>query len=239
MEDLEYLLSNEGEKTVIFFNGFRMPLSSWDKVYPEIAKHHQVLLYNRRGVGKSNKASARQHGNQIIAELSQLIQHLKLIPPFVLIGHSLGGVYAQMFAREYNEQVSALLLVDSPHPEEVMLQQSIKPPALLNLLNGALKSVEKVFDPFKFSEHEMVEITLNQLADKPKLPNVPVSILSGSKKMPFVPERAHSLHMEYQQKLVSEFNQANHYECMESGHFPQLTEPKNVVFAIEELIKNS
>lgn len=94
MESTEYLLLGKGSKTVIFLNGFRMPFSSWGKVYPEIEQHHQVLLYNRKGIGKSAKANSHQCGNEIIAELRALIKHLNLNPPFILVGHSLGGLYA-------------------------------------------------------------------------------------------------------------------------------------------------
>src|SRR5690554_5335129 len=92
--EYEYRKLGEGRPHVVFFNGFRMPLSSWDKVLDELdtVTFGTALLYNRSGVGRSLKAAQAQTGDAVIASFKNLASHLDLEPPFVLVAHSLGGL---------------------------------------------------------------------------------------------------------------------------------------------------
>jgi len=237
MEDLEYLLSGSGNATVVFLNGFRMPFSSWDQVYPAVAERYKVLLYNRRGVGKSKKADLRQNGEVVVEELQWLLKKLHLQPPYVLVAHSLGGIYANLFARTFNNEVAAVVFVDSPTPEEIPQQKRIKTPAVFNVMNNFFKSIEKFFDPFKYSEDEEILITLEQIHKARSFPDRPTAVVSGSKKMPFIPQKAFAIHQQHQKELLKLSSSAKYYEGRESGHFPQITEPKVVINAIMETIE--
>ncbi|WDD99297.1 alpha/beta fold hydrolase [Thalassomonas actiniarum] len=236
MKQLEYLLVGEGDTTIVFLNGFRMPFSSWDKVYSEISEQYKVVLYNRHGIGKSKKANVEQDGNAVVEDLRLLLNQLELKPPFIVVGHSLGGIYANLYARKYTDEVAALVLVDSPYPDELIEQESIKPASIFNFLNHSLKSVEKFFDRYKYSEEEEIARTLAQLRKLAPLPDIPVAVVSGVKKMPFIAEKAHALHLQYQKELARMSSQTRQYECFNSGHFPQVTEPGVVVKAIFETL---
>lgn len=119
-------------------------------------------------------------------------------------------------------EVSAVILVESPHPDEVIQQKQTKPPALLHFINESIKSVEKVFDQFKYSEDEVITVTLEQLEQKPLFPSIPVIVVSGLKKMPFVPEQLHAQHLKFQRDLVTGFKYGQLLECLESGTFRKL-----------------
>lgn len=222
------------QPTVILLNGFRMDMSNWQPVVPELAEHCQVLLYNRRGVGKSAKADIPQSGSVIIHELKCLLQKLDLKPPYILVGHSLGGLYANLFARSYPNEIAAVVFVDAAHPEEIIAQRQFNPPWLLFVFNTLLKRLEKCFDPFKYSEDECIDTTVEQVNSAGPFPAIPIAVVSGTKKMPFVPEASFLMHQDYQQALMQLSPISEYYLCSNSGHFPQVTDAEIVSQAVLE-----
>lgn len=242
MNAFEYSLIGEGEINVIFLNGFRMHFNSWDKVYPQVAQSNKVLLVNRGGIGLSPKAQLPQTGKVIIDSLKNTFTLAGVEPPYVLVSHSLGGIFANLYARTFPTEVAGVVFVESPHPLEIREQKKFKPPFLLRAINDGIKAIEKVFDPYKFSEDEAIHETLRQIDAAGNFPNVPISVVTGTKKMPFVPQGAFDIHMQFQAKLLELSNRSKHFICTESGHFPQITEGDIVIAAIEhnlELIRNS
>lgn len=116
---VEYVLTRNDTAPVIFESGLGGTLNWWAKVYPEVAKDTTAFTYNRPGYGDSEPASTPRDGMHIVDELRSLLRGKGLKPPYVLVGHSLGGLYMQLFARCYPDEVKALILVDSTHPEQL------------------------------------------------------------------------------------------------------------------------
>ena len=115
---VEFALSGHAAPAVVFDNGLGAHLESWGKVYPELARSHTVFVYNRPGVGGSAPAASPRDGQHIVDELRALLRAQGLAPPYVLVGHSLGGLYMQLYLRRYPDEVAALVLVDSTHPRQ-------------------------------------------------------------------------------------------------------------------------
>ena len=107
-----FALLGRGEPTVIVLNGLASSIGEWMPVVRRVSAQTRVFVYERRGNGRSPViASAR--GSRVIAEeLLEMLDDLSISGPYVLVGHSLGAVYAQTFARLYPDQVAGLLLVD-------------------------------------------------------------------------------------------------------------------------------
>lgn len=101
---------------VVFENGLRGTLDKWDKVVGGIKGDATVFAYNRPGYGKSEDTSKPRDGRVIVEELRGNLQHLGIKPPYVLVGHSLGGLYMQLFARMYPQEVKGVVLVDALYP---------------------------------------------------------------------------------------------------------------------------
>ncbi|MCA0243648.1 MAG: alpha/beta hydrolase [Proteobacteria bacterium] len=116
---VEYLVARHGGPVVVFENGLDGTLDWWAKVWPEVARDSSALAYNRPGYGRSQAVATPRDGTHVVAELRALLQATQLPPPYVLVGHSLGGLYLQQFARQYPGEVQALVLVDSTHPEQL------------------------------------------------------------------------------------------------------------------------
>ncbi len=98
-------------------------------------------------MGRSEATERPRDGQQIVADLHQLLQQQGHKPPYVLLGHSLGGLYMQLFARQYPKDVKGLLLVDALYPgaKTVVLDsdhqiQKAKPEAVAQAIQELLSA---------------------------------------------------------------------------------------------------
>jgi pimeloyl-ACP methyl ester carboxylesterase len=109
-------ISGSGRPAVVFENGLASKKEVWAPVQTEIAKTHTVFGYDRPGQGASGSSNQPRSGSRIVEDLRALLKSQRLDPPYVLVGHSLGGLYMQLYARKYPQEVAGLVLVDSTHP---------------------------------------------------------------------------------------------------------------------------
>ncbi len=118
--ELERIESATPVATVVFENGLRQTLDTWGSVIEAIKSDTTVFAYNRPGYGNSEEAQTRRDGRTIVEDLRGTLRHQGLKPPYVLVGHSLGGLYVQLFARAYPQEVSGIVLVDAVYPGVIM-----------------------------------------------------------------------------------------------------------------------
>lgn len=108
----------EGSPTVILEAGLNDFSISWAKVQPEVTKTTRVCSYDRAGLGWS-EASPNPRTNEVMTEeLHTLLKNANVEPPYILVGHSFGGINVRVFARQYPEEVTGMVLVDSAHEEQ-------------------------------------------------------------------------------------------------------------------------
>jgi pimeloyl-ACP methyl ester carboxylesterase len=107
-----------GEPTVVLEAGAANGSLSWYKVVPEIAKLTRVCAYDRAGHGWSDSGPRPRLPSVVAGELHALLSGGGLPPPYVMVGHSLGGLYARTFATRYPAEVAAVVLVDSSHTDQ-------------------------------------------------------------------------------------------------------------------------
>ena len=235
--DLEYSLVSGGTPGIILLNGFRMPFTSWNSIPGSLGKSATVLQYNRFGVGKTSSGGFPHTGLKSVEILRALLDSLGMKPPYVLVAHSLGGLIANLYTRLYPETVAGLVFVEATHRDEKAAQSEFKPPAILRLISRGLKEIEKIFDKYKYSEDETYEETVAEIGKHPFFPAIPVRVLSGMQKMPLVPEASFLTHLECQKKLLELSPLSRQILAEKSGHFPQITEPKLVIEAVEEVLE--
>lgn len=108
----------QGSPTVILEAGGGNPWLSWYKVQPHVAAFTRVCAYDRAGLGWSDPSPRPRTAKVIAEELHTLLQNGGVTGPFVLVGHSLGGMDARMFANQYPSEVVGMVLVDSSHPDQ-------------------------------------------------------------------------------------------------------------------------
>lgn len=104
----------QARATVVFENGLMLPMSTWQAVRSSLADSFHTVTYNRAGVGRSAMAPDPQPPQSSVGDgLLALLKSQQLDPPYILVGHSLGGQYAQLFASLHPDLVSGLVLVDA------------------------------------------------------------------------------------------------------------------------------
>lgn len=91
--------------------------SYWGWVQPEIAQETRTCVYDRSGRAWSG-ASAPQDVAGGVATLHALLANAGEAGPYVMVGHSIGGVYSLLFAHEYPDEVAGVVLVDASHPSQ-------------------------------------------------------------------------------------------------------------------------
>ena len=130
--------TGEGSPTVILEAGLGDTYISWRKVQPEIAKITRVCSYDRAGIGYSESSSQPRTSKVMATELHSSLQAAGVAPPYVLVGHSMGGYNVRLYASLYRSEVAGIVLVDASHPD----QENRFPPELKNLEGTWLREAE-------------------------------------------------------------------------------------------------
>ncbi|MFC0253323.1 alpha/beta fold hydrolase [Massilia consociata] len=228
-----------GRYTVIFESGFGTDLRAWRKVAPEVAKSARVLTYSRAGHGASQARPEPRTIEQNTTELEQLIAAAKLAPPFILVGHSYGGLLMRSFAARHPGQVAGMVLVD-PADERFN-------PALRKLDAERAAADDRQFAGFvppKFlPEYKLLQPVLDSgtLPLSGKLPDVPVVVLTSvqqaDKPMFFLETApAVAIKKDLHADFLRQFSKGEHVVTAKSGHNIQLEEPELVVAAVNKVI---
>ncbi len=103
--------------TVILDAGFACFSLVWNLVQPEVAQFTNVCSYDRAGLGWSEKSPSLRTSCNMASELHTLLERANIPKPYILVGHSFGGVIMQLYANTYPEDVYGLVLVDSSHKD--------------------------------------------------------------------------------------------------------------------------
>jgi len=135
--------TGEGSPTVVLLNGLGATSPQWARVNPEIARTARVCGYDRAGQGWSDDSPNPADATNAATELHHLLGAAGESGPFVLAGHSLGGVHALTYAALYPDDVAGVVLLDSASPHQVEL---VKPFAgEYELMRRALAVVPSLF----------------------------------------------------------------------------------------------
>jgi pimeloyl-ACP methyl ester carboxylesterase len=108
----------EGEATVLFESGIGATHLNWRGIQDSIATLAHTVSYDRAGLGWSSPCPTPRAPANIATELHQMLEAAGVEPPYVLVGHSFGGLVMRRFALLYPEQVSGVVLVDPMRNEE-------------------------------------------------------------------------------------------------------------------------
>jgi len=110
--------TGHGTPTVVLESALGGTCLTWTLVQPDVERFAHVCSYDRAGFGWSDAGPLPRTAGRIADELRALLDRGGIAPPFVLVGHSFGGLVMRIFARRYRRDVSGLVLVDPAHPED-------------------------------------------------------------------------------------------------------------------------
>ncbi len=214
---LAFNKAGEGEVTVIFESGLGNGMNSWDPVIDPISSFATTFVYDRPGYGRSRSVSVRSRtGLDSVERLRTLLARSNLEPPYVLVGHSMGGLYMQLFARLHPDEVVGVVLVDSTSVGKRSVPTPVGLPAVLK------------------REYDGIAETIKQVEESPPFPEVPLFVLTagstdGSR-------RVAEQHMKNQRRLATLSTYSNHVVSVRSGHFVQHDDPEAVIEAVRFVV---
>lgn len=105
--------ARSGVPTVILEAGLMSTVMSWTELQHRLAEKYRVVSYDRAGLGWSDLGPMPRTADRITEELHTLLERAGIAPPYVLVGHSFGGLMAPNFAARYPKEVAGLVLIDA------------------------------------------------------------------------------------------------------------------------------
>lgn len=109
--------------TVILDAGLSCCSLDWYYIQPEISYFSRVLSFDRAGYGWSSASHKPYTSEDVVEDLLHILEELKIKPPYVLVGHSFGGLSMRLFASKYPEKVASLILIDAVHENRYISQE--------------------------------------------------------------------------------------------------------------------
>ena len=115
---MNILCVGNGTPTVIFDAGLGDQIRAWATVQPQIAQRTRACSYDRAGLGFSDPSGRPGTSMNAVDDLHELLIAASIKPPYVLVGHSLGGMYVRLYADKYRSKVAGIVLVDPVSEEQ-------------------------------------------------------------------------------------------------------------------------
>lgn len=168
---LEYVVSGGGAPAIVLFNGAGVTLDGWRELYPRIEALGTVVAWNRFGLESSDPPDRVQSGALVIASVRELLKYAGVGPPYLVVGHSLGALYADLFARLHPQEIAGVLLLEAADPGRV---QKMDEGALVRSLHKVQGAPEDSFSDNLHAEVAAVRHIERELESAGPFPAVPM-----------------------------------------------------------------
>lgn len=132
---MHYLQQGKGGPTVVFETAFD-PAGhlQWYHIQQDLPKSYTTFSYDRSGILWSERGTNPKTGDKIAEELHTLLEKSKAPKPYILVGHSFGGMLTRFFVQKYPQDVAGVILVDSQYPSD----EKYLSPQLYKMVNQGL-----------------------------------------------------------------------------------------------------
>jgi pimeloyl-ACP methyl ester carboxylesterase len=228
-----YITAGTGPYTVVFESGLGSGKEVWAPVFNALSAITRVVAYDRAGYGQSERSRRARDGGQIVEELRAMLQAENIPPPYVLVGHSLGGTIMKLFARTYPQEVAGVVLVDARDADFV---QRCKGRGLLRLLYEPPVGLFMRGGPEMRRELKAATVTHQQARFTGKFPNIPLSVLTHRRRILHWPSSITRAWAEGQRRMASMSAKGHLWVCDRSGHHIHRDRPDLVVQAVQGVL---
>jgi pimeloyl-ACP methyl ester carboxylesterase len=237
-----------GAPTVILEAGLAADHSVWDQVQPAAAQFARVCSYDRAGLGRSAAGTTPRDAATVSADLGALLNAAGVVGPYILVGHSFGGLFARRFAADNGEAVVGLVFVDAVHEAWWSRALAALPPAApsdserLATFRRFLSS--DVADPARNAEGVNIPAVAAQVGGAGSLGTKPVIVLVAGVAdvlAPGLPPEVETrlvglLQQELPRELATLSSDSTIVAVPDSGHNIPQQRPDMVVLAIQAVL---
>ena len=251
--ELIYLeCAGSGGPTVVLEAGLAGDHRDWNEVMPDLEARGRVCSYDRSGIGYSQVGTRRATAAEKVRDLHDLLGTADEDPPYVLVGHSFGGMLVRLYASTYRDEVAGVILVDSGHPD-----QDPRLDSALIAAHGRTDHLRQVLAQSRREHDHNLEgvkwrATAAQVRATPSLGELPLIVITaGLSEVPddlravltLLGERrykpvADRVWFSLQRELARLSAQSVHVVATDSGHIvmSNLGQPQIVVASIREVV---
>lgn len=213
-----------GSATIVLIAGQGRTAKDWSKVQPAVSAFARVCSYDRAGLGESDKVPKPQSLDETVDDLHGLLHGAVERPPFVLVGHSIAGIYCRRFTTRFAGEVGGLVFVDSSHEEQAWRLHEVDPKG--PPLNEALADFFFIKPGQRLEWHT----------------DLPLIVLGHGKPGPRIPQLTDEqsaafdkIWRELQEDLARRSPKGQFRLAEQSGHFIQQDQPELVIQAIRDV----
>lgn len=253
----------EGSPTVVLEAGLDPGGSwSWHEVHDEVAEITRTCAYDRAGLLWSEPREEPRDGHRIAAELHALLAAGEEAGPYVMVGHSLGGLLIRVYDRDFAGEVVGFVLVDSPHPDgerrfpAELLGQELPSPTWERFL--AMTGIERLHRPQPknaaqahamrsmsavLGEEAALAVIAEQAGAVQTLGDRPLVVLTAAADSlpPDVSAETRrafaDTKLELQRELAALSTNSDHRVLPESRHYIQFDDPAAVIAAVDDVVQ--
>lgn len=224
---LHFVQKGDGRPTVVFDSGLGDTHEVWKEVWPAVARRHRVFLYDRAGLGRSEPAPGPRTSDRMADELHRLLQRAKARPPYILVGHSLGGLNVRLYASRHPAEVAGLVLVDAtPVGFPVWFENSGVPRTKMGTLLSVSPGAARL-------EFESLQESAEQVRGAPPPEGIPVIVVSSAR-----PEETESFRETWrkmQHEMARRLGASQHRVSDSADHYIQYGAPELIIEAIDRI----
>jgi pimeloyl-ACP methyl ester carboxylesterase len=237
--------AGRGRPTVVLEAGLATDRTTWEPIWPALAALTRVCRYDRAGLGESQPGPGPRTSAQIVTELHTLLVQAAVPGPYVLVGHSIGGLHLHLYASRYPGQVVGLVLLDWLHPATDAAIQALLPreqpdeaPALQLFRQQIRHEGVWAYGPEDFDW----QTSLAQVQATPLPPTLGVTIVSvagpvGHPELPLdLRRRIGQRLVELDAAMVQQAGNGVHRVVTNSGHNLHHDRPELVIEVIREMV---
>lgn len=261
-----YLKGFENRKpntpAIIFENGMGVDLGNWNTVIEQISKFSPVLAYDRASVGKSEKVFQMPTVKVVAENLKAILHTLDIPPPYILVGHSMGGLYVRAYAGLFPKDVAGLVFIDPADFTETKKDWN----AIFRTIGVPEKKIDEMLYSRLYQKSEIDSLNFGPWSEAQVLgelrrtdfaeisdlsvPNVPIYFFVGGKFEVPVERRSKefnqeeffnvrtNINIERWKKFIYSSNEGGSLIYLsKTGHFVHRDDPKAFIYHIKFMVE--
>lgn len=230
---LFYSCLGSGSPAVVIEAGMGDTSASWSHIQTAVSEFTRVLIYDRAGMGRSDLPPRPRTCQDMVDDLSALLKGAQIDPPYVLVGHSFGGLIVRLFASQRPQDVAGMVLVDASHEDRTEGFEKVLTPELIARNRAYLA------DPSKNSEFVDRIPSEKQVRDARRMFDFPIVVLTHGlpdRPDPVWPAELQRVECDLQGEYLKLSPHASQLVAENSGHEIQKDQPELVIDAVRSIL---